>query len=405
MANSNLTNAKRVKNDEFYTQYDDIQKEIEAYLEYNPDVFRGKVVYCNCDDPFESNFFRYFVLNFKRLGLKRLITTSYKPSPVANIELALYGDDKTLPKSKGRPKITANKFIINEVHDIDGNGEFNLKDVAKQLKTNKHNEWTPLEGDGDFRGEESIDLLKQSDIVVTNPPFSLFREYIEQLVDHKKKFLIIGNLNAITYKEVFPLLKENKVWLGNNCKVNGGAMFFEIPEIVANLDQVREIKTDENGRKVYVTRVQGVRWFTNLDHGRRHQPIPLMTEAEVIKFSTKKPFEKYDNYDAIEVALVKNIPSDYEKVMGVPKSFLDKYNPDQFEILGYDKSHDLRTKVYPKQQQIGKDGKASSVTKLNDGGAIKVSKKPVEMTYYIVDNEYYVQAFSRIFIKHKKPTK
>ncbi|MFA6270199.1 MAG: adenine-specific methyltransferase EcoRI family protein, partial [Candidatus Paceibacterota bacterium] len=203
MANKNLTNAKRAKNDEFYTQYSDIQKEIGAYLEYNPVVFRDKVVYCNCDDPFESNFFRYFVLNFNKLNLKQLITTSYKPSPIANTELVLqpsllpdYKDMvvKKLTVPKGRPKVTANKFIINEVRDIDGNGEFNLKDVAKQLKANKHNEWAPLEGDGDFRSDESINLLKQSDIVVTNPPFSLFREYIKQLVEHNKKFLIIGNM-------------------------------------------------------------------------------------------------------------------------------------------------------------------------------------------------------------------
>ncbi|MDD5721574.1 MAG: adenine-specific methyltransferase EcoRI family protein [Candidatus Pacebacteria bacterium] len=349
MANEFLTNAKKVKNDEFYTQYSDIQKEIEAYLEYDSDAFRDKVVYCNCDDPFESNFFRYFVLNFNKLGLKQLITTSYKPSPVANTQLELFGNDKTLTKSKGRPKITANKFIINEVRDIDSDGEFNLKDVAKQLRANKHNEWTPLEGDGDFRSDESINLLEQSDIVVTNPPFSLFREYIKQLVDHDKKFLIIGNMNAITYKEVFPLLKKNKVWLGNNYKVNAGAMFFEIPEKIANLEQVREIKTNESGKKVYITRVQGIRWFTNLDHGRRHEPLQLMTEKEVIKFTTKKPFEKYDNYDAIEVSLVKNIPSNYKGVMGVPVSFLDSYNPDQFEILGSNRGVDQDpNKIYGK---------------------------------------------------------
>ena len=186
--NKLLHKAKKSKSDEFYTLYSDIQKEIEKYLEYNSDVFRDKVVYCNCDDPFESNFFRYFVLNFKRIGLKQLITTSYKPSPVANTQLELFGDDKTLTKSKGRPKITANKFIINEVGDIDGDGEFSLKDVALQLKNNKHNEWFPLVGDGDFRSDESITLLKISDIVVTNPPFSLFPEYLKQLIDYKKKF-------------------------------------------------------------------------------------------------------------------------------------------------------------------------------------------------------------------------
>lgn len=337
MANSNLTQAKRAKNDEFYTQYADIQKEIEAYVEYDKNVFRGKVVYCNCDDPFESNFFRYFVLNFNKLGLKRLITTSYKPSPVANTVLPLYGDERdvapTSKQKKGRPKITANKFIINEVKDVDGDGELNLKDVALQLQNNKNNEWTPLEGDGDFRSEESIELLKQSDIVVTNPPFSLFREYIQQLVDYDKKFLIIGNMNAIKYTNVFPLIKNNKIWLGNNYKVNAGAMLFEIPEKVANPDQVREIRVNEDGKKVYITRVQGVRWFTNLDHGRRHQELPLMTEAEIIKFVTREPSKKYDNFNAIEVPLVKNIPSDYEGFMGVPISFLDKYNPDQFEII------------------------------------------------------------------------
>lgn len=333
MANSNLTSAKKAKNDEFYTQFADIQKEIEAYLEYDADTFRGKVVYCNCDDPFESNFFRFFVLNFKRLGLKQLITTSYKPSPVANTQLSLIGEDLELP-TKGRPKQTANKFIINEVGDTDGDGAFSLQDVAEQLKANKNNEWTPLKGDGDFRSDECVELLKQSDIVVTNPPFSLFREYIGQLVEYKKDFLIIGTLNAITYKEVFPLLKANKVWLGNNARVNGGAMFYEIPEAIANPAQIREIKISAEGRKIYMTRVQGVRWFTTLEHGRKHQPIPLMKEADVIKFVTKKPFDKYDNYDAIEVSLVKNIPSDYKGVMGVPISFMDKYSPEQFEILG-----------------------------------------------------------------------
>ncbi|HKB88481.1 MAG TPA: adenine-specific methyltransferase EcoRI family protein [Patescibacteria group bacterium] len=397
MANSNLTNAKRAKNDEFYTQYSDIQKEIEAYLEYNPDVFRAKVVYCNCDDPFESNFFRYFVLNFNKLGLKRLITTSYKPSPVANSQLALFGDDKTLTKSKGRPKINANKFIINEVHDVDGDGAFNLKDVAKQLKANKHNEWMPLEGDGDFRSDECINLLEQSNIVVTNPPFSLFRQYIKQLSDYGKKFLIIGNLNAIIYKEVFSLLKENKVWLGNNYKVNAGAMFFEIPENVANLEQVREIKTNEGGKKVYVTRVQGVRWFTNLDHGRRHQPLPLMTKAELIKFVTKKPFEIYNNYDAIEVSLVKNVPSDYAGLMGVPVSILDKYSPEQFKIVGMCENEDLynlKTRVYTsaecKQAYLDKFGKKGTYD-LNAGGVV-------------VRNGLYEKVYSRILIKHRKTT-
>ena len=206
MANKNLTNAKRANKDEFYTQFVDIQKEMDAYLEYNPDVFRSKVVYCNCDDPFESNFFRFFVLNFNKIGLKQLITTSYKPSPIANTQLKLFGDDKIHKKSKGRPKVTANKFIISNVHDINEDGAFSLKDIAQQLRENKYNEWTPLGGDGDFRSDECISLLKQSDIVVTNPPFSLFRPYVKQLVDYNKSFSIIGNMNASTYKAIFPLI-------------------------------------------------------------------------------------------------------------------------------------------------------------------------------------------------------
>lgn len=379
MANKNLTNAKKAKNDEFYTQFSDIQKEVESYLEYDPNTFKNKVVYCNCDDPFESNFFRYFVLNFNRLGLKSLITTSYKPSPVANTQLGLFGDDKTLEKSKGRPKVTANKFIINEVGDVDGDGSFTLEDIAKQLKANKNNEWCPLDGDGDFGSDECIELLKKSDVVVTNPPFSLFKVYIKQLFEYKKQFLIIGNLNAITYKEVFPMIQSNRVWLGNNARVNGGAMFYEIPEAVANLDQVREIRTDEKGRKMYITRVQGVRWFTNLDHGRLHQKISLMTMVDNKKFNNKVKnskvfYKKYDNYTAIEVSFVDGIPSDYDGVMGVPISFLDKYNPEQFEIIGATES----------------EGKGFS-----NGLWDKVSK----VSQPLVNGE---RIFKRIFIKHKK---
>lgn len=337
MANSNLTNAKKAKNDEFYTQYHDIQKEILAYIEFNPDAFRNKVVYCNCDDPFESNFFRYFVLNFNKLGLKQLITTSYKPSPVANTQVELFGDDKTLPAAKGRPKVTANKFIINEVHDIDGDGEFNLKDVAKQLKENKNNEWTPLDGDGDFRSEECINLLKQSDIIATNPPFSLFREYVKQLYDHNKKFVIIGNLSAIIYKEIFPLIKENKMWLGNG--FHAGNAYFSTP---ITREYAGGVYDPETG----LVKFRNCCWFTNLDHGRRHQILPLMTMADNLKYSKhkeikdSKSYSKYDNYEAIEVPFTDAIPSDYEGVMGVPVSFLDKYNPDQFELLGSNRGID-----------------------------------------------------------------
>ena len=301
MATSNLVKAKNEKNDEFYTQYVDIQKEIEAYLEYNPNVFRKKVVYCNCDDPYESNFFRYFILNFKRFGLKQLITTSYKPSPIANTQLELFGSDKTLPKTKGRPKLTANKFIINDVYDIDGDGEFNLKDVAQQLKINKHNDWEPLNGDGDFRSEECIELLQKSDIVVTNPPFSLFRDYVQQLFDYKKKFIIIGNKNAVTNKEIFPLFKENKMWVGTTT-YNKDILF--IAPSGADLSKKPKTAVREVDGITYL-RSPSV-WFTNIEHGRRHKILPLMTKAENIKFSKhkeikEKGYQKYDNYDAIEI--------------------------------------------------------------------------------------------------------
>jgi hypothetical protein len=407
MPNSNLTNAKRAKNDEFYTQYSDIQKEIEAYLEYNPDVFRGKVVYCNCDDPFESNFFRYFVLNFNKLGLKQLITTSYKPSPVANTQLGLFGDDKTLVKEKGRPKITANKFIINEVRDFDGDGEFNLKDVAFQLKANKNNEWTPLEGDGDFRSEECIKLLKQSDIVVTNPPFSLFREYVKQLFDHNKKFVIIGNMNAITYKEIFPKIKENKMWLGPS--ISSGDREFQVPDSYP----ITAVgwRVDDEGRKFL--RIKGVRWFTCLDHGRRHQPLPLMTMEDNLKYSKHKEvkgkaaYDTYDNYDAIEVPFTDAIPSDYDGVMGVPISFLDKYNPEQFVILGatqrgcHDEVPDVKKyddywEVKPNGEKTGSSGgKTNENAKLvgNDG----------KKNYFVNKDGRVIQsAYQRIFIRHKK---
>jgi len=380
MANSHLVNAKRAKNDEFYTQYDDIQKEIEAYLEYDSDVFRGKVVYCNCDDPFESNFFRYFVLNFNKLGLKQLITTSYKPSPVANTQLELFGDDKTLTKIKGRPKVTANKFIINEVHDIDGDGEFNLKDVAKQLKANKHNEWTPLKGDGDFRSDECVNLLKRSDIVVTNPPFSLFRQYVKQLFDYKKKFVIIGNKNAITNKEIFPLIKDNKMWVGVT-SFNKDMLF--IPPEKIDPSKLPSTATRVVNGVAYL-RSPSI-WLSTLDHGRRHQPLPLMTMRENLKYSRhkeikeKKTYDKYANYDAIEVPFFDAIPSDYDGTMGVPVSFLDKYNPEQFKILEcHEPCIDLEIL---KQNSSFKEYKSRQII---HGG------KLCQKTYH------------RIFIKHKR---
>lgn len=401
MANSNLTNAKKAKNDEFYTQYGDIQKEIQAYLDYDVNVFKDKTVYCNCDDPFESNFFRYFVLNFNKLGLKQLITTSYKPSPVANTQLSLFGDDKTLPISKGRPKVTANKFIINEVHDIDGDGEFNLKDIAQLLKANKNNEWSPLEKDGDFRSPECVELLEQADIVVTNPPFSLFREYVKQLFDYDKKFVIIGNKNAVTYKEIFPLIKDNKMWSGRT-EWSGGLWFVTMDN--GDVDRVIDGINMKNVSSV---------WYTNLDHGRRHQPLPLMTMEENLKYSKhkeikgKKAYDKYDNYDAIEVPFTDAIPSDYDGIMGVPISFLDKYSPEQFDILGatqrgcHDEVPD--TKKYDDYWEVKQNGQktGSSGGKTNENANLVGNDG--KKNYFINKEGRIIQsAYQRLFIRHKK---
>jgi hypothetical protein len=314
-SNKNLRNANKAKRDEFYTQLIDIEKELKHYK----GQFKGKVVYCNCDDPFESNFFKYFASNFNALDLKRLIATSYKPSPIANTQLGLFGDDKTLEKVKGRPKTNANKFIINEVDDLDGDGAFDIRDIAEQLKKNKNNEWSPLEGDGDFRSPESIELLKQSDIVVTNPPFSLFREYLSQLMEYKKSFLIIGNLNAITYKEIFKLIKENKTWLGYH---NGAKIY-----IVPNNYEQDNIFVDKDGKKY--AKMGNTCWYTNLDTSKRHEDIVLYKRYNNIEYP------KYDNYEAINVDKTSDIPMDYEGPMGVPVTFVDKYNPKQFEILGH----------------------------------------------------------------------
>jgi len=407
-ANSSLHGAKRARNDEFYTQYTDIQKEIEAYLEYDPDTFRGKVVYSNCDDPFESNFFRYFALNFNRLGLKRLITTSYKPSPIANTQLGLFGDDVTISPGKGRPKVTANKFIINEVGDMDGNGALDLQDIAKQLKANKNNEWAPLEGEGDFLSPECVELLKQSDIVVTNPPFSLFRKYLAQLVEYNKKFAIIANMNAITYKEVFPLIKANRLWLG--ATGNGSDMVFAVP----NGTEVAEGDRQKAARLGYVgnyTRLGNSCWFTSLDHGRRHQPLSLMTMEENLRFNKKmrgkEVYAHYDNYDAIDVPFTNAIPSDYDGVMGVPISFLDKYSPEQFEILGatqrgcHDEVPD--TKKYDDYWEVRPDGSktGSSGGKTNENA--NLIGNDGKKNYFINKEGRVIQsAYQRVFIKHRK---
>ncbi len=392
--NQMLGAAKAAKKDEFYTQYADIQKEVEAYLEFDPDTFRDKIVYCNCDDPFESDFFKYFAANFNRLGLKKLITTSYDGSPIAGAQLTFGEYDEGNGK---RQKPKAISVEIEEVTDLDGDGATGIEDVKLFLERNPHTRTRLAEG-GDFRSAECVELLKQADVVVTNPPFSLFREYVALLVEHRKKFLIIGNTNSITYKEIFPLIKANKMWLG--CTNFNVGMFFEVPDDWEKFHHIDE----ETGKKV--ARVSTSCWYANLDHGRRHDPLNLMTMADNLKFSKnlrgKTAYDRYDNYNAIEVGTYKEIPSDYDGVMGVPVTFLDKYNPDQFEILGYEKSYDLQARTYEIQVQVDKSGKQRNVTKLNDGAVIKVDRPPIDKTYYVVDGEYYIQRYKRIFIRHHR---
>lgn len=395
--NRSLHVAKAAKKDEFYTQYVDIQKEIEAYLEFDPDIFRGKVIYCNCDDPFESNFFKYFAANFNKLGLKKLITTSYDGSPIAGEQLT-FGEYNEGNGKRQKPKAIA--IVIEEVKDLNGDGATGIDDVQLFLKRNPHTR-TGLAGGGDFRSAECLALLKDADIVVTNPPFSLFREYVAQLIEHGKKFLIIGNVQAITYLEIFPLIKDNKMWMG--VTIHSGDREFRIPDHYPL--NAATWRVDESGTK-YI-RVKGVRWYTNLDHGRRHQQLPLMTMSDNLRFSKHKEikgkaaYDQYDNFDAIEVPFTDAIPSDFEGLMGVPITFLDKYNPDQFQIIGYEYSDELRIRKYPVQIQVDKKGKKSNVTKLNDVCALRVDRAPSSQTYYIVNGEYFVAPYKRLIIRHR----
>ena len=304
--NSNLQQANKAKQDEFYTQLTDIEKELRHYKHH----FKGKTVFCNCDDPFESNFFKYFALNFNFLGLKKLIATCYDNSPFAGDELPLFAATKK-----------AHKIEITEVSDENGDGAIDLSDVELLIKNHK-NTLTTLKGNGDFRSDECIELLKEADIVVTNPPFSLFREYVAQLVQYNKKFLIIGNKNAITYKEVFPLIKENRLWIG--LTIRSGDREFRVPKDY--ITRSASLRIDEHGNKFI--KVPGVHWFTNLDYPERHE------ELDLYKRYTPEEYPKYDNYDAINVDKTSDIPYDYDGVMGVPITFIDKYNPEQFEIVG-----------------------------------------------------------------------
>lgn len=326
--NTNLHKASRAKNDEFYTQLVDIEKELKHYKAQ----FRGKVVYCNCDDPFESNFFKYFAANFKELGLEKLITTSFVKSPIVGGQLPLFEVEGLKPSGKEPFKIE-----IKEVPDADSDGAVNLDDVEHLLRHDK-NTAISLKGNGDFRSDVCIKLLKGANIVVTNPPFSLFREYVAQLVEYGKKFLILGDQNAITYKEIFKLIKDNKLWLGYG--FNGGNAYFKTP-------YPKEFADGVYNKETGLVKFRNVAWFTNLEIQKRHNDLILYKTYK----GNEKDYPKYDNYDGINVDKTKDIPADYAGAMGVPISFLDKYNPAQFEILGLD-DHRLE---YPNWRGRGPD--------------------------------------------------
>jgi len=385
MANSKLTEAKRAKNDEFYTQFHDIEKEISAYLEFNPDVFKGKTLLLPCDDPEWSNFTKYFAQNFETFGLKKLISTSYA------VESKNYksGYQPTLFETRApyfdKVKTVKNGKIFTLSHDKTGDHKVNVDDL----------EWDYLDGDGDFRSNEIKKLRDESDIIITNPPFSLFREFLAWIIETGKQFVVISNLNAITYKEIFPLIKNDKMWLGNG--FHAGNAYFSSPFATEYAEGVYNSETG-------LVKFRNVCWFTNLDHGRRHQPLPLMTMAENLKYSKhkeikgKKSYVRYENYDAIEVPFTDSIPKDYDGIMGVPISFLDKYSPEQFEIVGMCENEDiykLKTKFYTteecKKAYLDKFGKKGTYD-LNASGVI-------------IQDGLREKVYQRVLIRHRKAKK
>ena len=365
MSNNNLHNAKRAKQDEFYTQWIDIEREMNAYLEYDPDVFRGKTVLLPCDDPGWSNFTKYFAERFEYLGIKKLISTSYAPK--ANMEGAFYNaEDVVIQAAHYDPALDyeRGKIFVLDGTDLNADGRVDKSDFR----------WDYLQGDGDFRSAEVTALRDEADMVITNPPFSLFREFMTWLNDGDVLFSVIGNSNAITYKEIFPLIKDNLVWLGAT-RDGGGAMWFRIPDNapVTNSGQ----RVDEDGQRWQT--IGSSAWFTNIQHGRRHEPLRLMSMKENQKYNKRiisnlKSYKKYDNYDAIEVPFTAGIPNDYAGVMGVPISFLGKYCPEQFEIVG-----------------------------CSDNGAVD---EIIKLEHFKRHNEPYVEnkkVYKRIFIRHINP--
>ena len=392
MANANLTKAKTAKNDEFYTQYADIQKEINAYLDYNPDVFRDKTILLPCDDPEWSNFTKFFAQNFENFGLKKLISTSYavESKKIKSWQPTLFETES--PYYDADKSRTNGKIFVLE-RDVTGDNRIDINDL----------EWQYLKGDGDFRSKEVTKLRDEADIIITNPPFSLFREFVAWLMDSEKQFIIIGNQNAITYKEIFPLIKENKIWLGKG--FTGGAAHF-----ISNYTDYATAGDHREG----MIRVSGVVWFTNIDHGRRHQPLKLMTMAENLKHSKhkeirgQKGYMHYDNYDAIEVPYTDAIPSDYDGVMGVPISFIDKYCPEQFEVLGltqfgcHEEIPDTKKyNDYKEFRTIGDMETGSSGAKTNENAVIL--GKGTKKTYYKnKEGRMVYSEYKRILIRKKQ---
>ena len=389
MANAKLSEAKNAKNDEFYTQYEDIQREVNAYLEYNPDVFRGKTVLLPCDDPEWSNFTRFFAQNFENFGLKKLISTSFAHESKnfkGAYQLSLFEEEAP---QFDESKTTTHGKIFTLTRDSNKSGVIDIDDL----------EWQYLEGDGDFRSDEVKALRDEADIIITNPPFSLYRDFIDWIFEKEKKFIIIGNKNSVTFKEVFPLIMQNKMWSGKTGW--GGGMWFE----TKNPDDVDRVIDGVNMKNVSSV------WFTNIEHGRRHEPLQLMTMADNLKFSKHKEvkeqgYPKFDNYDAIEVPFTDAIPCDYDGIMGVPVTFLEKYCPEQFEILGITLGNTVdyeMTTLYQNAIQHNKNGTTQGGSKVNTRAAILVKEIPTDTVYYTADNAdgYLISIYPRILIRKR----
>ena len=383
--NSTLSAAKSAKNDEFYTQLTDIEKELRHYKQH----FSGKTIFCNCDDPFESNFFKYFVLNFNRLGIKKLIATCYSGSPIANQQLSLFDVLGSGEENANKPY----KAIVTQVYDRTGDGEVDMIDVAELFKSGE-NLLEELKEDGDFRSAECLELLNESDIIVTNPPFSLFREYIALLISLDKKFIIIGNINAVKYSDIFPLIQSNKLWSGMGFNIT---MDFLMPD---DYSLKGNAYIDKNGKKHGY--VPGIAWFTNLDIKKRHNELILVKKYD------SSEYPKFDNYNAIEVSKVKDIPCDYSGVMGVPITFLSEYNPDQFELLGVssamsnDDSLNIR-KDYSKYIGYKQNGEKNGRTGSTFGNAPVIEKDDGKSVYYELNGRRVQATYARLFIRNKHP--